>query len=340
MSEQSEQVTTVLIGCGNRGLNALGAWAKRSSKLRLVAVCDVDEARLEAAEAALGVPGERDYHRLLERDDVQSAIIATSARWHVPVALDAVRAGKHVFIEKPLADSTAAGRELARAAQAAGVVGMVGYQLRFSGFATGLKREVEAIEPMQALVTRQRGPFRRQFFFPEHYGGIMDHLTHDIHLALWIMGGTPTAVYASLTRGLILHDETIEFATILIEFEEGRRAASLVASMHGVQTPNVVQVVGTRGTVTTFDRKTLRVVHHEPITEPAPAPPAGLETATVETGGEGGDTTGTMLDHFADLIAGRETVQRGATLWEGVQAVAITEAAVQAAQTGRRVSCQ
>src|SRR5581483_4675419 len=119
----SEQVTTVLIGCGNRGLNALGAWAKQSSKLQLVAVCDVYEARLEAAEAVLGVPGERDYHRLLDRKDVQSVLIATSARWHVPVALDAVRAGKHVFIEKPLADSAAAGRELARAAQEAGVVG-------------------------------------------------------------------------------------------------------------------------------------------------------------------------------------------------------------------------
>jgi predicted dehydrogenase len=327
----------ILVGCGNRGVNAHGKLAAASDTLRLVAVCDVDEARMRAASAQLGVPGERDLGALLGREDVQAAIVATSAKWHVPVALDAIRAGKHVLVEKPLADTAAAAKELARAAEAAGVVGIVGYQWRLNDFTAAIAREAAATEPMQALVTRQRGPFRQQFFFPEHYGGIMDHMAHDIHLALLLMGGVPTGVYASVTRGLILRDETLEFANVLIEFEGGRRSATVVGSMHGIRTPNVVQVVGTRGSVTTTDRRTLQIVRHAGITEPLPAQPADLETTTVETRGEGGDATGAMLDHFADLIAGRATEQRGTTLWEGMHAVAVMEAAVEAARSGRRM---
>ncbi|HEV2122047.1 MAG TPA: Gfo/Idh/MocA family oxidoreductase, partial [Chloroflexota bacterium] len=266
-------VTTALIGCGNRGVNAHGTAARQSQKLDLVAVCDLDEARLRDASDTLGVAGERDYRRLLERDDLQSVIIATSAKWHVPVALDAVRAGKHILVEKPLADSAASSRKLVDEAEAAGVIGMVGYQARLTDFAERLQREAEAVHPMQSLITRQRAPFRPQFFFPEHYGGIMDALTHDIHLALWVMGGTPTGVYGSVTRGTILGDETIEFVSLIVEFEGGRRTATLTGSMVGLQTPNIVQVVGTRGTITSLDRKTLQIVRHAGVTEPAPARP-------------------------------------------------------------------
>jgi predicted dehydrogenase len=289
-------VGTILVGCGNRGVNAHGRLATQSPVL-----------------------------------------VATSAPWHVPVALAAVRAGKHVLVEKPLADTAAAARDLVQAAAQAGVVGLVGYQWRLSAFTAALVREAAALDPMQALVTRQRGPFRPQFFFPAHYGGIMDHLAHDIHLALLLMGGAPTGVSASVTRGLIRHDETLECANVLVEFEGGRRSATIIGSMHGIRTPNIVQVVGRYGSVTTTDRQTLQVVRHGGITAPLPAQPAGLETTLVDTGGDGGDATGAMLAHFADLIAGRTTEQRGTTLREGMDAVAVMEAAVEAARSGRRV---
>lgn len=333
-----EKVPAVLIGCGGRGVRALGAYARQSEKLALVAVCDVDEQRLSAAIEALGVPGETDYRRLLARDDVQAVLIATNTRWHAPIALDAIRAGKHVFVEKPLADSSAAARQLVEAAEAAGVAGMVGYQFRFTPFALELKRQAEATHPVQVLVTRQRGPMGPQYFFPEHYGGIVDTATHDLHLALWLMGGTPEAVYGTVTRGTILGDETIEFMNLLVEYDGGRRTAALIASMLGIQTQNIVQVVGTRGSVTSLDRKTLHVVQHEGVRQPgAGVRPPGLEMRTIDTEGDLRDATGAMLDHFADLVAGRTHEQRGATLREGMYAVAVTEAMVEAARTGRRV---
>ena len=341
-----ERVTTALIGAGNRGVAAHGQGVQRSDKLELLAVCDVDADRAEKAAEQLGCDAETDHRRLLDRKDLQSVIIATGTRWHVPLALDFVRAGKHVLVEKPLSDTAAAGRELAQAARQAGVIGMVGYQARFTDFVIDLRREVEQIDPLQALVTRQRNPFRQQFFFADHYGGIMDALTHEIHLALHIMGASglqPTSVFGSITRGTILGDETIEATSILVEYSppDGRgptRTVMLYGSMFGIQTPNLVQVIGLKGTVTTTDRKSLKIVRHAGVAEPAPGRPVNLETTTVETAGEGANATAAMLDHFADLITGQAKEQRGATLEEGWQAVAVTQAAVESAKTGRRIT--
>lgn len=353
------QVTTALIGAGNRGVAAHGQGAQRSSKLDLIAVCDVDPARARAAGEQLGIPYETDHKQLVADKDLQSVIIATGTKWHVPLALDFVRAGKHVLVEKPLADTAAAGRELAEAAkrvvwtdaggvQRTGVIGMVGYQARFTDFAIDLRREAEAIDPIQALVTRQRNPFRQQFFFADHYGGIMDALTHEIHFALHILGASglnPTSVLGSVTRGTILGggDETIEATSIIVEYAppDGRgpvRTAMLYGSMFGIQAQNIVQVIGLKGAITSLDRKSLKITRHAGVRAPAPARPEGLETTSVETGGESAKATAAMLDHFADLITGQIKDQRGATLEEGWHAVAVTQAAVESARTGKRIN--
>ncbi len=329
-------ICAALIGCGNRGVNALGVGINDSASIELVAVCDVDRARADEAAARLGVPAAYDHRALLNQHDIQAVVVATSAKWHVPVALDAVRAGKHILVEKPLAESVASSRELVKAAEAAGVTGMMGYQGRFTDFSLRLKEQADAIQPVQGLITRQRGPFRVQFFFGDHYGGIMDHATHDIHLALWLMGGAPTAVLGSVSRGFIRGDDTIEFVSLIVELDGGRRSLTLTGSMHGPQTPNIVQLVGARGSVTSLDRRTLSVTRHGGIVEPAPATPPDLTTSNVDTSGEA-DATAALLDHFADLVAGRTRDQRGATLREGMYAVAVTEAAVESARTGRRV---
>lgn len=332
-----EKATTVLIGCGNRGVSGHGRRSRRSRSLELVAVCDVDEGRLEAAESQLEVPGERDYRTLLDRKDVRSVIVATTAPYHVLIALDAVRAGKHVLVEKPLAESTAAGRELVDAAEAVGVVGMVGYQYRFSAFGDALKRVASEIDPMQMLITRPRRPMNRQFFSPRHHDGVADHTTHDIDLALWAMGREPQAVYGTTTRGTVIGDETIEYLNALVEYEGGTRTLTVLASMLGFDVPPLCYAIGTYGMAWTDDRKALRVTRHERIVETGPQTPVpGLASETIDTSASGDDNQ-TMLDHFGDLVSGREAAQRGATLREGMHALSITEAMVRATETGARV---
>jgi predicted dehydrogenase len=330
-------VTTALIGCGGRGVNAQGEWARQSSKLELVAVCDLDDARRNAASERLQAPGVRDFRELLARPDLQSVLIATNAGAHALLAAEAIKAGKHVFIEKPLADTAETSFALAEAAEKAGIVGMVGYQFRLSGFGQTFHRLAQEIEPLQGLFTVQRGPMGPQYFSPEHYGGVVDTATHTIHLALWSMGGSPESAFAQIGRGRLQGDQTIEQFALIVEFDGGR-SATLVSSMFGVQAGNTLQIIGRRGNMTTHDRRTIQVVRHEPITKPGSSNgPEGLNIEQVETAGEG-DATGAMLDHFADLVSGASTEQLGTTLREGAQAVAVTQAMAQAAERGCKVA--
>ena len=329
------KVTTALIGCGQRGPSGHGKVAKASEKLELVAVCDIDESRAKATGEMLDVEYVTDYHDLLSRDDLESIILVTHTRHHGQIAIDAARAKKHILVEKPMVDSVATAKELISAAEESGIIGIVTYQLRFTDFAWTLKREADDIEPLQTLMTVQRSMMAPQYFFPDHYGGVIDTASHTIHQALWIMGGTPSGVYASVRRGTFRGDQTIDFANLMIEYDDGKRAATIITSMGGVQTPNIIQVVGKHGTVSSIDKRTLKVVRHRGFK--MDKSPIDLESRTIETKSDMGSSVAKMHDHFADLIRGNTSEQIGTTFYEGMLAVAATEAMAESAKRGERV---
>jgi predicted dehydrogenase len=112
------------------GLAGLGYWGKnllrtfsRTTGARVVALADLDPAALAAAASALpGAVPTAEYARLLASSDVDAVVLATPPSRHHAMALAALRAGKHVWVEKPLALSAAHGRELVDTARAAGRV--------------------------------------------------------------------------------------------------------------------------------------------------------------------------------------------------------------------------
>jgi predicted dehydrogenase len=331
-------VSVAIVGAGQRGLQLADQMAG-SERLRLAAVCDVDAERAEAASRRLGVPAELDHRRLLERRDVDAILISTGARWHAPVALDALAAGRHVYCEKPLADTPATARRMADAAAAAGTVALVGYQQRFTPFSAALAAELPRIEPVQALLTAQRGVMNPQYFFPDAYGGIGDFVTHTIDMALWTMGGAPGGVTAHLRRGTITGDRTIEYLSLILDFDGGERSATLVTSMLGIRVTNLVEYIGGKGTLWTTDHRTVHVHTHPEIHEAGNKPPAGLESRTVDCP-PGGDTTRASLEHFAAWAGGDKpaAAPHACTFAEGANALAVGVAAVLAAEQGRRVT--
>jgi predicted dehydrogenase len=98
---------------------------------RMRAICGRDEEAVKAAADTFGWEGyETDYHRLLERDDVDLIDVATPGNTHHEIAVAALEAGKHVLCEKPLANTLEEAREMLEAAEAAGVVNMVCFNYR------------------------------------------------------------------------------------------------------------------------------------------------------------------------------------------------------------------
>lgn len=127
-----------LIGCGARGkqLAATIGWTKFYPLCgEVTALCDVDAGRAAELQQAACPDAAiyADYHRLLERDDLDAVVIAAPDHWHTPLSLAAMRAGKAVYCEKPLTLTVEEGQLLVREAQATRTVFQVGTQQRSDG---------------------------------------------------------------------------------------------------------------------------------------------------------------------------------------------------------------
>lgn len=99
----NERLNIGLIGTGGRCRHLMGALAKVPNT-RMAALCDVYEPNLEQAQKLADPKAAvfRDYRRLLESKDIHGVLIASPDHWHVPMTIDAIAAGKDVYVEKPL----------------------------------------------------------------------------------------------------------------------------------------------------------------------------------------------------------------------------------------------
>jgi predicted dehydrogenase len=93
-----------LIGVGMRGSFHLDNVLERAERenVRIAGVCDVFQRRINRAVQKSKAEGYMDYRQMLQRRDLDAVIIATPDHWHAKAALDALDAGKHVFVEKPM----------------------------------------------------------------------------------------------------------------------------------------------------------------------------------------------------------------------------------------------
>ncbi|HUS44617.1 MAG TPA: Gfo/Idh/MocA family oxidoreductase [Phycisphaerae bacterium] len=124
----SERVTLGHIGVGGRGGSLMGAFPGSQS----VAASDPFKSRREAAAAHCGGKAYRDFRRLLARDDIDAVVVATPDHWHVPIAIAAAKAGKDMYVEKPLGVSIAEDQACGEAVKQYGRVFQYGTQQRSS----------------------------------------------------------------------------------------------------------------------------------------------------------------------------------------------------------------
>ncbi len=118
------------IGVGGQGTSI----AERAAKFGdLVAICDVDREHADAANAKIADGKAKqfgDYRKLLDRNDVEAVTIGTPDHWHTKIAIDAMRAGKDVYCEKPLTLTVDEGKRLCKVAEETKRVFQVGTQQR------------------------------------------------------------------------------------------------------------------------------------------------------------------------------------------------------------------
>lgn len=118
-----------LIGAGGMGVSDT-VTALMHDNIELVAVCDLYDGRLEEAKQRWGssIFLTKDYKQILKRKDVDAVIIGTPDFWHRQMSVDALKAGKHVYCEKPMVQSVEEGHDVINAWKKSGKVMMVGSQ--------------------------------------------------------------------------------------------------------------------------------------------------------------------------------------------------------------------
>jgi predicted dehydrogenase len=163
----------------------------------VVAIADPSESAVAATAERFGIPQTyTDYADLLARDDIDAVSVCTPNFLHRDVAVAALRAGKHVLVEKPLAINATQAAEIVETARETGRKCMVAFVSRFGAEAKALKRFVDSgelgdIYYARAQYLRRRGiPGWGVFGHKDKQGGgpLIDIGVHVLDTALWLMG--------------------------------------------------------------------------------------------------------------------------------------------------------
>lgn len=207
-----EAVRIGVIGTGNRGLGLLNL-LQRLPELNVVACCDINLGNLERVKTVTSskIKLHTDYRRLLDDKNIDAVIIATPLYLHYPIAIAALDAGKHVYLEKTMTYNAEQAVALENKVKQSKSIFQVGHQYRYAALYHRVKEaldenwlgEVTHFEcqyhrnsdwrfPVVAPNTERTVNWR---MYKEYSGGLMAELcSHQIDIVNWMTGGHPKKV--------------------------------------------------------------------------------------------------------------------------------------------------
>ena len=216
-----------MVGCGGMARAHASRFDRLASRVQVAAVVDVVEER--ARKVADAIPGAKvatDYHDIL--DDVDAVLLVLPHHLHHPVGMACLAAGKHVLMEKPMANSEQECLELIEASEKADRVLMVAYCMRFDPLAVRMKELLDAKaygDVFQvSLWTEQHTQYA-----PDHWaskaatlggGQLFSHGCHYIDVLLWYLGRPVCGTHLGTNYGTPWMERE-GTSNVAIEFESG-----------------------------------------------------------------------------------------------------------------------
>lgn len=204
--ESASELGVALVGAGN-----LARWVHLPNLRRIPKV------NLRAAQSASGARGKSyavrfgaeycatDYEEILKDPKVHAVVIVSRNQHHAPQALAALRAGKHVFVEKPMALTREECRSLCRAVGETGKHLTIGFNRRFAPYYVDFKRQLARRNGPAVLNCRVNSPGISGSYWmadPAIGGAILGEACHFVDLMYWLLESEPTAISAfSLPTG-------------------------------------------------------------------------------------------------------------------------------------------
>lgn len=212
MPGTDKTLTLGVIGCGHWGPNHIRVFSQLD-RSRVIACADTNPARLQQMQERFPhVEVVADYRRILADKRVGAVVVATPTMTHARICREALQAGKHVLVEKPLCRYCAEGADLPECAAQFGLVLMVGHVFLYNNGIIRLReatagKEFGRIHYLDAVRTNL-GPIRGDV------NALYDLGTHDISIFNYMLDATPTEVSA---LGRCITQRSIEdvcFATL------------------------------------------------------------------------------------------------------------------------------
>ena len=264
---KENRVRVALIGVGQRGLG-LANLLKKSAGIELIACCDIVDTNLQngIAVAAPKAKAYKDYHSLLKNKDIDAVIIATPLYLHYQMVMDALSAGKHVYVEKTMTYDIPQAVALVNRMKSSKLVLQVGHQYRYYAMYHKIKEMISnnwlgtitAIESQYNRNSDWRRPvpdpqFERQVnwrMYKEYSGGLLAELcAHQIDVVNWMLDDHPIKV-TGLGGVNYWKDgrETYDHIHTIYEYQKGIKSnvTSLLSNEHNGY---AMRILGSKGSI-------------------------------------------------------------------------------------------
>ena len=361
----NDRIRIGVIGTGGRARGLMNQLKKLPGN-ELVAVCDVYEPRLLQAAEIAGVAATKtnDYRRILDDRQIDAVVIGAPDHWHKTITLDAVAAGKDVYVEKPVSHSIAEGAEMVKAIEASKQIVQTGMQQRSWAHWVQGKQIVDSGQLGQITFVQTYwyqhatagnyrpvamdkldwkkwlGPAKDQPFRPERFyqwrhfwdfggGGVTDLMTHWIDVVHWYMNvEAPLSAAATGSNYNLRIWEAPDTVNVTLEFPSDFMAVYLGTYVSRVDDGGL-EFRGTKGTLK-IDRARLAFYRDDAAYVPGtltPEPELYVRSS--------GDGTLTHLGNWLECV--RSRTAPNAPIRIGHQAARTSHIANAALRAGRRV---
>lgn len=263
----NDVVQVGLIGSGARG-SGLATLIQNIPSLKLVACCDIQPDNLAngLSKAAKGAKAYTDYKKLLEDKNIDAVIIATPLFLHYPMAIDALSAGKHVYVEKAMSYDIPQSIDLIKRLKSSNLVFQVGFQYRYYGLYKRVKEVIDQnwlgkITHFECQYNRNsnwrypvKDPKMERLInwrmYKEYCGGPLSELcAHEIDMVNYILGSHPTKVVG--TGGINYWKdgrETFDNVRTIYEYPDGIKS-SVTSVLSNAYNGYNIRILGDKATI-------------------------------------------------------------------------------------------
>lgn len=250
----TNQLTVAVIGAGAfvYGMHRPGL---ADPRFKIVAICDIDAAKLAARAAEIGCPAYQDHRDLLADVRPELAVVMTPHPAHASIAIDCLQAGVHVLVEKPISVHAAEADAMIEAARRADRLLAVNLQQRFRPEVMVARRVIDEgrLGRIQSAHMIVAWPRTRRYFANAGWRGtwrgegggvLLNQAPHNLDLICHLVGLPKRVVAWNRTT---MHDiETEDTVQAMLEWPNGAVGSLHVSTAEAGQ-PERLEILGTRG---------------------------------------------------------------------------------------------